>query len=117
MAKRFIISEEEKDSILSKYGLLNEQMNMQQDIDVQMKKIKPEMGGKYCFGNPQRMKSYYGNNVKLYKVKSGDTLSGIASNYPGVSDVDEIIGTNKSCQLSKGLRGGDVIAIVIAPSM
>ena len=27
MAKRFIISEEEKGDILSKYGLVNEQMN------------------------------------------------------------------------------------------
>ena len=40
MAKRFIISEEEKGDILSKYGLLKEQMNRLPDIDVQMKKIK-----------------------------------------------------------------------------
>ena len=117
MAKRFIISEEEKGDILSKYGLLKEQMNRLPDIDVQMKKIKPDIGGKYCFGNPQRLKSEVGNNVLLYKVKSGDTLSEIASKYPGVTFVDEIISTNKSCQLSKGLRGGDVIAIVMLPSM
>ena len=117
MTKRFIISEEEKSDILSKYGLVSEQMNMQQDIDVQMRKIKPEMGGKYCFGSPQRMKSNYGNNVLLHKVKSGDTLSGIAAKHPGVTSVDSLISINKGCALDKGLRGGDVIAIVIAPEM
>jgi predicted Zn-dependent protease len=117
MSKRFIISEEEKGDILSKYGLVSEQMNRQKEVSTQMEKIKPEMGGKYCFGDPKRLQSEVGNNVKLYKVKSGDTLSEIASKYPGVSDVDEIIATNKSCQLSKGLRGGDVIAIVMLPSM
>lgn len=115
MAKIIRLTESDLTNIVRR--VIEEQMNMQTPIDIQMTKIKPEMGGKYCFGNPQRMKSNYGNNVKLYKIKSGDTLSGIASKYPGVSDVDEIIATNKSCQLSKGLRGGDVIAIVIAPSM
>jgi hypothetical protein len=117
MAKRFIISEEEKGDILSKYGLVNEQMNQQKGVDVQMGKIKPEMGGKYCFGDPKRLQATYGYNVKLYKVKSGDTLSDIASKYPGVSSVDEIIATNRSCNLGKGLKGGDVIAITILPSM
>jgi len=115
MAKIIRLTESDLTKIINR--VIEEQMNMQQDIHVQMKKIKPDMGGKYCFGSPQRLKSEVGNNVKLYKVKSGDTLSEIASNYPGVSDVDEIIATNKSCQLSKGLRGGDVIAIVILPSM
>lgn len=96
--------------------VIEEQMNDQTSIDVQMTKIKPEMGGKYCFGDPRRLKATYGDNVKLHKVKSGDTLSGIASKYPGVTSVDEIIGTNRSCQLSKGLKGGDVIALVMLPS-
>ena len=117
MTKRFIISEEERSDIRAKYGLVNEQMNRQQAVDVQMRTIKPEMGGKYCFGDPKRIQSLYGYNVKLYKVKSGDTLSDIASKYPGVASVDEIISTNKSCNLSKGLKGGDVIAITILPSM
>ena len=54
-----------------------------------MEKIKPEMGGKYCFGDPKRLQSAYGYNVKLYKVKSGDTLSDIASKHPGVTNVDD----------------------------
>jgi predicted Zn-dependent protease len=97
--------------------VIEEQMGMQQDIDVQMKKIRPEMGGKYCFGSPQKMKAAYGYNVKLHKVKSGETLSGIAANHPGVTDVEDLIRINKGCMLSKGLKSGDVIAIVIAPSM
>ena len=117
MAKRFIITEEEKGDILSKYGLVSEQMNQQKAVEVQMQKIKPDMGGKYCFGDPKRLQATYGYNVKLYKVKSGDTLSDIASKYPGVSSVDEIIATNRSCSLGKGLKSGDVIAITILPSM
>lgn len=117
MAKRFIITEEEKGDILSKYGLVSEQMNQQKAVDTQMEKIKPETGGKYCFGDPKRLQSAYGNNIKLYKVKSGDTLSGIVSKHPIVDDVDDIISINKGCMLSKGLKSGDVLAILLVPSM
>jgi nucleoid-associated protein YgaU len=115
MAKIIRLTESDLTNIVRR--VIEEQMNTQQDIDVQMKKIKPEMGGKYCFGDPRRMKSTYGNNVKLHKVKSGDTLSEISAKYPGVGSVDELIATNRSCQLSKGLKTGDVIAIVMLPSM
>ena len=97
--------------------VIEEQMNTQTPVDVQMTKIKPEMGGKYCFGDPKRLKGSYGNNVKLYKVKAGDTLSDITSKYPGVGSVEELIATNKSCQLSKGLKTGDVLALILLPSM
>ena len=117
MTKRFIITEEEKDDILSKYGLVSEQMNQQKAVDTQMEKIKPETGGKYCFGDPKRLQSAYGYNVKLYKVKSGDTLSDIASKHPGVTTVDDLIRINKGCSVSKGLKSGDVIAIVLMPEM
>ena len=115
MAKIIRLTESDLTRIVNR--VIEEQMNSQQDIDVQMTKIKPEMGGKYCFGNPQRMKSVYGNNVQLHKVKSGDTLSGIAAKHPGVTDVDELIRINKGCVLTKGLKSGDVLAIVIAPQM
>ena len=75
--------------------VIEEQMNRQKAVDVQMEKIKPEMGGKYCFGDPKRLQSDYGYNVKLYKVKSGDTLSDIASKHPGVTEVDDLIRINK----------------------
>ena len=97
--------------------VIEEQMNQQKAVDVQMVKIKPELGGKYCFGDPKRLQSAYGYNVKLYKVKSGDTLSDIASKHPGVTSVDDLIRINKGCMLSKGLKSGDVIAIVIMPEM
>jgi len=115
MAKIIRLTESDLTNIVRR--VIEEQMNTQTPIDVQMTKIKPEMGGKYCFGDPRRLKATYGANVKLHKVKSGDTLSGIAAKYPGVASVDEIIATNRSCQLSKGLKGGDVIAIVMLPSM
>jgi len=115
MAKIIRLTESDLNRIVKR--VIEEQMNTQTPIDVQMTKIKPEMGGKYCFGNPQRIKATYGNNVKLHKVKGGDTLSGISSKYPGVASVDEIIATNRGCQLSKGLKSGDVLAIVMLPSM
>jgi predicted Zn-dependent protease len=115
MAKIIRLTESDLNRIVKR--VIEEQMNQQKAVDVQMEKIKPEMGGKYCFGDPKRLQSAYGYNVKLHKVKSGDTLSGIASKHPGVTSVDSLIAINKSCALNKGLRGGDVIAIVIAPEM
>jgi hypothetical protein len=115
MAKIIRLTETDLNRIVRR--VIEEQMNTQTPIDVQMTKIKPEMGGKYCFGDPKRMKATYGDNIKLHKVKTGETLSGIASKYPGVSSIDEIVATNRSCQLSRGLKGGDVIAIVMTPSM
>jgi hypothetical protein len=44
-------------------------------------------------------------------------LSDIASKHPGVTDVDDLIRINKGCSVSKGLKSGDVIAIVMMPSM
>ena len=115
MGKIIRLTESDLNRIVKR--VIEEQMNTQTPIDVQMKKIRPEMGGKYCFGDPRRIKATYGNNVKLHKVKTGDTLSDISVKYPGVASVDEVIATNRSCQLSKGLKAGDVIAIVMLPSM
>ena len=120
MAKRFIISEEERSDIRSRYGLVNEQMNRQEPIDSQMSKIKPEIGGKYCFGKQtlQEFKRDLGyRNLLLHKVKSGDTLSGIAAQHSGTVDEQDLIDMNKSCNLSKGLKAGDVIIMAIIPSM
>jgi hypothetical protein len=44
-------------------------------------------------------------------------LSDIASKHPGVTDVDDLIRINKGCSVNKGLKSGDVIAIVMMPSM
>ena len=115
MTKIIRLTESDLNRIVSR--VIEEQMNRQKAVDVQMEKIKPEMGGKYCFGDPKRLQSAYGYNVKLHKVKSGDTLSGIAAKHPGVTSVDDLIRINKSCSLSKGLKSGDVIAIVVMPEM
>ena len=114
MAKRFIISEEERSDIRSKYGLINEQMNSQKPIEVQMKTVKPDMGGKYCFDSARLTKDV-GNNVVLRKIKSGDSLSTIAQKYSS-ADVDSIINDNNKCNLKSGIKGGDVIAITLLPS-
>ena len=115
MAKIIRLTESDLNRIVKR--VIEEQMNRQKAVDVQMEKIKPEMGGKYCFGDPKRLQSAYGYNVKLYKVKSGDTLSDIASKHPGVTSVDDLIRINKGCALTKGLKSGDVLAIVIMPEM
>jgi hypothetical protein len=120
MSKRFIISEEEKNDIRSIYGLVNEQMNRQEPIDSQLRKVKPDMGGKYCFGKQtlQQLKSNVGDtNLLLHKIKTGDTLSGLAAQHPGTVSESELISTNKGCQLSSGLRAGDVVIMAILPSM
>ena len=68
----------------------------------------------------EQAKAIFDKQVKtgaLVGFKSGDTLSDIASKHPGVTNVDDLIRINKGCMLSKGLKSGDVIAIVIAPEM
>jgi DNA-directed RNA polymerase subunit H (RpoH/RPB5) len=115
MAKRFIISEEEKSDIRSKYGLVNEQMNQQKAVDVQMRTVKPEMGGKYCF-DPVRIMKNIGYNSVLYKVKNGDSLSTIISEHP-IADMESIIYHNDKCNLKLNIKSGDVIAIPLIPSM
>lgn len=114
MAKVIRLTESDLNRIVKR--VIEEQMNIQAPLETQMARIRPEMGGKYCFGNPKGVKSLYGDNIVLHKVKSGDTLSGIAAKYPGVSGVEDIIATNKGCVLTKGLKSGDVLAIVLAPS-
>ena len=114
MAKVIRLTESDLNRIVKR--VIEEQMNSQNTLQSQMNKVKPEMGGKYCFGNPQRVMATYGNNVILHKIKGGDTLSGIAAKYPGIADVESLISVNRACPLSKGLKGGDVIAIITAPS-
>ena len=100
--------------------LVNEQMSHQEPIDVQLNKIKPDMGGKYCFGKQtlQQLKTDMGDrNLLLYKIKSGDTLSGISAQHPGTVSESELINYNKGCQLSSGVKAGDVLIMVIIPSM
>lgn len=113
MAKIIRLTESDLTNIVKR--VIEEQMNKQTPIKVQMTKIKPENGGKYCFGDPNRLTSSYGDSMKLHKIKTGETLSGLADEYS--MGVNEIISSNKGCQLSKGLKAGDVIAIVMMPSM
>jgi|LakMenEpi03Aug12_release.lakeMendotaPanAssembly.Ray.scaffolds.fasta_scaffold1042163_2 hypothetical protein len=115
MAKVIKLTESDLHRIVRR--VINEQMNTQTPIEVQMTKVVPEKGGKYCFGGPQKVKSMYGDNVKLYKVKPGDTLSGIVSRNPGTGSVEEIMATNRICTLQKGVKAGDVLALVLLPSM
>jgi LysM repeat protein len=115
MTKIIKLTETDLQRIVKK--VIQEQMNTQTPIEVQMTKVVREKGGKYCFGSPQKVKSIYGDNVKLYKVKQGDTLSGIVSKYPGTGSVEEIIATNRVCSLQKGVKAGDVIALILLPSM
>ena len=115
MAKVIKLTESDLHRIVRR--VINEQMNTQTPIEVQMTKVVPEKGGKYCFGGSQKVKSMYGDNVKLYKVKPGDTLSGIVSRNPGTGSVEEIMATNRICTLQKGVKAGDVLALVLLPSM
>jgi hypothetical protein len=97
--------------------VIEEQSKIQTPIENMMKKIKPESGGKYCFSNPKQLNDAYGSKLKLYKIKSGDTLSGIISNHRGVGGTDSIVSINEKCNLSKNIKAGDVIVIGLLPSM
>lgn len=82
-------------------------------IKDQIRTIKPDPGGKYCFN--QKMIDEIGKmfNYQVYKIKRGDTLDKIASMGNGL---DSLKFTNNLCDLRKTFRAGDVIIIDMSPS-
>lgn len=83
---------------------------MQEPVEKQVAKIKPGIGGKYCF-NP---KDYYGeSNQKVHLIKRGDTLEALGRIG---NSMENILYQNTLCELRKGLKAGDVIIFSMAPS-
>lgn len=108
-----VIRLNESDLVRIVKKVLEEQKNdwfMQEPVEKQMSKIKPGIGGKYCF-DP---KKYYGeSDQKIYLIKAGDTLETLGRIG---NSMENILNQNNLCQLKKGLKAGDVIIFSMAPN-
>ena len=113
MSKRLVITEEERNEIRGKYNLMEQDSNGYGDVSVQMAKVRPDAGCKYCFDPKKFTRDVIGGantSLKLHKIKQGDTLSGIISNIPS-HDKNELLNDNSLCPLKLGLKVGDVIIV------
>lgn len=101
-----------------KYPSAEQSKFHRQEAERLMNGTKPAEGGKYCFTKEGLIKTIENGgskNLKLYRIKSGDTLS----KYQNMTDQDRfIISVNNLCKLEnpKEFRAGDVIAVDFTPS-
>jgi LysM repeat protein len=89
-------------------------------IETQMKTIKPDAGGKYCFSTQmaQRLRKESGLSHILYKVKKGDVLSKLIQKNGGpANSIYSIEYDNDLCpEIKKGIiKAGDVLALSTFP--
>jgi hypothetical protein len=92
----------------------------QKPIEQQMKSIKPEAGGKYCFSPQmsQRLKKESGLSHLVYKVKQGDVLSKLIQKNGGpANSIHSIESSNDLCpEIQKGIiKAGNVIVFSTFP--
>lgn len=93
--------------------VLEEQKNewfMQEPVEKQIAKIKPGVGGKYCF-DPKKFIGEY--DQRVYLIKPGDTLESLGRIG---NSMENILYQNNLCPLKKGIKAGDVIIFSMAPS-
>jgi hypothetical protein len=89
-------------------------------IEQQMKKVKPDAGGKYCFSPQmvQRLKRESGLAHLVYKVKQGDVLSKLIQKNGGpANSIHSIQYGNDLCpEIKKGIiKAGNVIVFNTSP--
>jgi hypothetical protein len=89
-------------------------------IEQQMKKVKPDAGGKYCFSPQmaQRLKRESGLAHLVYKVKQGDVLSKLIQKNGGLANsIHSIEYGNDLCpEIKKGIiKTGNVIVFNSSP--
>jgi hypothetical protein len=89
-------------------------------IEQQMKKVKPDAGGKYCFSPQmaQRLKRESGLAHLVYKVKQGDVLSKLIQKNGGLANsIYSIEYGNDLCpEIKKGIiKTGNVIVFNSSP--
>ena len=95
----------------------------QKPISEQMKTIKPDVGGKYCFSDtkrkqielPEKQGGMNDHTYVIYKVKKGDTVDGIANRGNSRYNLEQ---SNDLCPgIKKGMiRAGDVVLYSLRPS-
>lgn len=94
----------------------------QKSISEQMKTIKPDVGGKYCFSDTKRKKiespmdqgGYNDHSYVVHKIKKGDTVEG----FLGIGNSKyNLVWTNDLCpEIKTGkIKVGDVIAYSLRP--
>ena len=86
----------------------------QPPIEQQIRKVKPDTGGKYCFSPQiiQRLKRESGLSHLVYKVKQGDVLSKLIQKNGGpANSIHSIEYANDLCpEIKKGIiKVGNVI--------
>lgn len=107
-------------------NVLNEQsgpnnfFGYQESVDTQMKKVKPDVGGKYCFTNQtlNYEKKINDRYTLIYKIKKGDVLSKFDQDNGGfANDIDWIKQHNNLCPEIKNnvIKVGDVIIVATNP--
>ena len=91
-------------------------------IEQQMKKVKPDSGGKYCFSPQmaQRLRKESGLAHLVYKVKQGDVLSKLIQKNGGAANsIHSIEYANDLCpEIKKGIiKAGNVIVFSTFPDV
>ncbi len=91
-------------------------------IEQQMKKVKPDVGGKYCFSPQmaQRLRKESGLAHLVYKVKQGDVLSKLIQKNGGLANsIYSIEYANDLCpEIKKGIiKTGNVIVFSTFPDV
>ena len=89
-------------------------------IEQQMRKIKPDAGGKYCFSPQmiQRLRKESGLYHLIYKVKQGDVLSKLIQKNGGpANSIHSMEYGNDLCpEIKKGIiKAGNVIVMSTFP--
>jgi LysM repeat protein len=124
MTKKIIkLTEKDLTNIVKR--VIAEQNNWweQKSISEQMKTVKPEMGGKYCFSDTKRKQiespikqgGLNDHSYVVYKVKKGDTVDGIANRGNSRYNLEK---SNDLCpEIKKNMiKAGDVVIYSLAPS-
>ena len=115
-AKIALAEQSEEDAFMKKQKASYDNVWANPKVSIQMKKIKPAMGGRYAFSAKKLRELDQDFTNKLYVVKSGDTVDGIVNKF-GSNSSENIMYSNDLLQNNpKNLRVGDVIAYSLAPS-
>lgn len=117
--KKYIFTESQIKSIVN--NLLKEQSAFDnrynnQTVSEQMKTIKPDPHGKYCFSAAKLIELDKSRDNKLYKVIKGDTISGIVKKL-GANSISNILDDNDLLEnVPTNLKVGDVIVYSSRPT-
>jgi len=123
--KRIIISDDEKNNIRQMHESFKENGRVVEEqtsvgrplLSKQMEKIKPDVGGKYCFSNNKikSIESINDTSYIVYKIKAGDTINDIAMRGNGKENIEL---SNDLCpEIKQGkIKVGDVIIYSLSPS-